>query len=148
MKKLVLATILTVFALFTTTVFAAPHFVMVSPSITGSTVSGNWISPGIPVVVPFTIYNANNINMIVHINSLATDPTSGNPLSSFDVNCGTVSTPTSVTVLPGDSFVCETNTNVTLTTTADGTDPAAMGTYDLVFSTNPPCKSKCARVLH
>lgn len=147
MKKLVLVTILTVFALFSATTFAAPHFVIVSPSITGSTVQGNWTSPGIPVVVPFTLYNANNLTMIVHINSLANDPLTGDPLSSFNVSCGTLATPTPVLVLPGDSIVCETNTNVTMTTNADGTDPAAMGTYDIIFQTNPPCKSKCARVI-
>lgn len=147
MKKLVLATILTVFALFSATTFAAPHFVMVNPSITGSTVEGNWVSPGIPVVAPFTIYNLSGLDMIVHVNSLPNDPTSGDPLSSFKVNCGLVSTPIPVNVPAGDSFVCETNTNVTLTTNADGTNPAAMGTYDIVFQTNPPCKSKCARVI-
>ncbi len=138
MKKLISATILTALTLLSTTALAAKNFVVIHPTLTSSAdpVSGLWNSIGKPTIIPFEIINANNVNMVVQISSLSNDPTTGYSLSSFTVNCGSKATPTPVTVPAGDSFVCNTNTNVVITTLADGKLSTATGAYNLVFSNN------------
>ncbi len=140
MKKLALATAFAVMS-FASTAVLANSTVTVSPGLTGSAgpVTGNWLSAGNNASTnTFTIANINSLIMIVTFSSQVIDPIL-RPYSNFTVTCN--GTPTNV--IAGSSFVCRTDTNVTILSQANALDKAATGTYALIFEKPAPCTSNC-----
>ncbi len=139
MKKLALTIAFAVLTL-TSTVVLANNSVTVTPNLSGSAgpVTGSWNSAGNTAPGDtFTISDPDNLMMIVSISSSATDFLL-HPYSNFTVTCNSAQT----TVLAGSSFVCRTNTDVTILSQANATDKAAAGNYSLIFEKSG-CTTNC-----
>ncbi len=139
MKKLALATAFAVLSLASTAAFAN-NTVTVGTGLTASAgpVTGNWASAGnTPATNTFTIANINSLIMIVTISSQLVDPIL-RPYSNFVITCNGAPT----TVIAGSSFICRTNTNVTILSQANALNKAAVGTYSLIFEKSG-CTTNC-----